>query len=309
VPYRLDLDEPVGVAVAATARDRVEHAIAQLRETATQDRVTAVHDARKDLKKLRSLLRLISSGVKRRERRRENTAFAEVGRSLSGARDADVMVEVVDDLAERGAGHVPEAAFAALRDALSNAARDARGSVDDGRLEAAAAELEAARERLAAWSLDALDDDALVAGMTRGYARGRAEFAIAASPDPTPGHLHEWRKRVKDLWYQQRLLRDAWPTVLRAQIGQLDTLAELLGDDHDLSVLRELLLDPDGPAARVAADLEPLIGVIDNRRAEILTGARSLGRRIYAEKPDAFERRHARYLAAARADRILAAPA
>jgi CHAD domain-containing protein len=304
VAYRLNLDEPIGAAVAATLDERVAHAVAQLRETAAQDRTSAIHDARKDLKKLRSLLRLIGPGVKRRERRRENTVFAEVGRSLSVARDADVMVEVVDDLAARATGQVPEATFVALRQALSDAAQDIQGAVDDATLEAAASELEAARERLSAWALDKLHDASLMEGMARGYARGRADLAVAQEPDPTAEHLHEWRKRVKDLWYQQRLLRDVWPDVMRAQIDELDQLAKLLGDDHDLFVLGELLRSGEGAAARVPADLDPLIAAIDLRRAGILTAARSIGRRVYAEKPEAFERRHAAYLAAARADRV-----
>jgi CHAD domain-containing protein len=309
VAYRLNLDQPIDAAVAATLDERLAHAIEQLRETAPEDRTTAIHDARKDLKKLRSLLRLIGPGVKRRERRRENTAFAEVGRSLSSARDADVMVEVVDDLTERAAGQVPEATFVALRQALRDAAQDIQGEVDEATLAAAAAELEAARVRLAAWSMDKLRDAALIEGMARGYARGRAELAVAQEPDPSAEHLHEWRKRVKDLWYQQRLLRDAWPGVLRAQIDELDQLATLLGDDHDLFVLGELLRSGEGAAARVPADLDPLIATIDARRAGILVEARSLGSRVYAEKPEAFERRHAAYLAAARADRAPTAPA
>jgi CHAD domain-containing protein len=309
VAYRLNLDEPIGAAVAATADERLEHAIEQLRGTAADDRTAAIHDARKDLKKLRSLLRLIGPGVKRRDRRRENTAFAEAGRSLAVARDADVMVELVDDLVVRGVGQVPESTFAALRQALCDAAQDARGEVDDATLDATATELEAARERIAGWPLEKLRDAALIEGMVRSYARGRAELAVALESDPSAEHLHEWRKRVKDLWYEQRLLRDAWPAVMRAQIDELDRLAKLLGDDHDLFGLRELLASGDGAAAHVPADLEPLIAYIDGRRADILAQARSTGNRVYADKPDAFERRHAAYLEAARADRVAPAPA
>jgi CHAD domain-containing protein len=204
---------------------------------------------------------------------------------------------------------VPEATFVALREALADVAQDAQGEVDETTLEHAAAELEAARERLAAWSLDTLRDASLIEGMGRSYARGRAEFAIAVEPDPSAEHLHEWRKRVKDVWYHQRLLRDVWPGVMKAQIDELDRLAELLGDDHDLFGLRELLASGEGAAAQVAADLEPLIASVDGLRADILAAARSLGSRIYAEKPEAFERRHAAYLAAARADRAPLAPA
>ena len=44
---------------------------------------------------------------------------------------------------------------------------------------------------------------------------------------------------MKDLWYQQRLLEDTWPGVMKAQAKEAKTLSKLLGEDHDLAVLSE----------------------------------------------------------------------
>ena len=93
--------------------------------------------------------------------------------------------------------------------------------------------------------LDRCDTDTLVAGSVRAYARGDKALAIAHD-DTTTEHLHEWRKRAKDLWYHQRLLRDAWPELFKAQADAADRLTKLLGDDHDLAQLAEHL--PDEPA-------------------------------------------------------------
>jgi CHAD domain-containing protein len=299
VSYRLELDDGVGEAIARVARERLDHAVAQLRETVADDRVSAIHDVRTDLKKLRALLRLVQPDLDRRVRRRENRRLAEVARALSGARDADVLVEVADELARRYPGHAPATTFEALRRRLSDAAQDARGDADDTVVATAADELQDVRDRLDQWPLEGLDDATLLIGLERTYARGRAAFAVA---EATPGahELHEWRKRVKDLWYQQRLLRDTWPKVMKAQIDELAELAELLGDDHDLAVLRELLDADRGAAAQTPADLEPVIAVIDRRRGDLLGAARALGRRVYAERPRRFARRHRAYLRAAR---------
>ena len=55
-------------------------------------------------------------------------------------------------------------------------------------------------------------------------ARGSSAHTAAAAAtsrrrraDPTVEALHEWRKRVKDLWYHHTLLRELWPPVMRGR--------------------------------------------------------------------------------------------
>jgi CHAD domain-containing protein len=105
---------------------------------------------------------------------------------------------------------------------------------------------------------------------------------------PTDEHLHEWRKRVKDLWYELRLIAEIGGPSLRGQAKDAHALADLLGDDHDLAVLRERLL---GPAGGVAADVDAVLGLLDHRREQLQAQAMALGERVYAERPKAFLRR------------------
>ena len=69
------------------------------------------------------------------QRKRENAALREAARSVSGARDAEVMVASVDDLSERFAGQLPATAFERVREHLE--ARRSPES-DDGSSSAAA---------------------------------------------------------------------------------------------------------------------------------------------------------------------------
>jgi CHAD domain-containing protein len=296
VSYRLSLDQAAPDAVRAVARERAEHALRALRQTAPEDPGTAVHDVRKDAKKLRALLRLLQPGIDRDQRREENRAIADVARSLSGARDADVLAKQAAELRERAAGQAPEAAFAAVHDALAQAAASGDGAVPS--IDAAIADLEALIDRIDHWPLEGVRRRTLVDGLERTYRRGRDELRQVRKH---PGHaeqLHAWRKRVKDLWYEQRLLRDAWPGILKAQAAELDELGELLGDDHDLSVLRDQLTSDDGVGAGLAVDLEPVVAAVDHRRAQLQERALAIGTRVYAEKPRAFARRHRAYLRA-----------
>jgi hypothetical protein len=83
------------------------------------------------------------------------------------------------------------------------------------------------------------------------------------------------------------------------QADEAHRLSELLGDDHDLWVLREALsaMEDDVPAG-----LDPLLGAVDHRRTELERAAILLGQRLYAEKPGAFVRRIHHYWKAWRAE-------
>jgi CHAD domain-containing protein len=288
--YRLKQSEPLPEAIARAARGRIDHAIDELRGKTDSPQVEAVHEARKDMKKLRALLRLTRGELGAQAFARENACFRDAARELAGARDRDVMLETLDGLTTLPAGEGWE-----LRK-LIQADRERNGGGGDR--EAAArsvAILKEARGRLGDWPLERDSFGALAKGLEKTYRRGRSDFE-AAMEQPTVESLHEWRKRVKDLWYHERLLKNAWPAVLEAQADEAHTLSDLLGDEHDMAVLAERL-DDDPPTKHADASL----GLIDERRAELLAQIRALGRRVYAEKPKAFARRIGRYVKAARA--------
>ncbi|MEA2126943.1 MAG: hypothetical protein QOI80_3725 [Solirubrobacteraceae bacterium] len=264
--FRLDLESDVPGAVRAVAVEELDDAIAQLR--AGRDPVTEVHEARKDLKKVRSLLRLVRDGMPKHERRRANGALRDIAASLAGTRDADVMAQTLASL-----GEPPPAGFTAT----------ARPEID---IATATAALEAERDAVAGWSLDGVDRAGLATGAAIAYARGRREYRRSRR-DATVEGLHEWRKRVKDLWYHARLLEAAWPEAFAAIADAAHSLSDLLGDDHDLGVLAE----------QVGHDEPELYLRCHRRRAELQDEAFDLGARLYVEKPRAFARRIASYLA------------
>jgi CHAD domain-containing protein len=295
--YRLKFDEPLATTLHRTAVELFDDAITVVTEDLDDDPVEAVHEVRKDLKKARSLLRLARPGIPRSAYRRENRYLRDTARAISAARDADVMVETVDALAERYAGRLPKRTFTTLRGRLAKQATGGALPGAEGLLEA----LQEARARVDGWGLDGCDEAALTAGAVRAYARGRAALA-AVGDDASAVRLHEWRKRVKDLWYHQRLLRNAWKGPLRALADESHRLADLLGDDHDLAVLADrLVASPELTAGSALLDREAILSLIAERRAELQAEARRLGRRVYAEKRKAHGRRMGRYLAAAHA--------
>jgi CHAD domain-containing protein len=285
--YRLWLSEPTADEVRRVAREQLEDAIAGLRDP-DGDRTTAVHEARKAVKKVRGMLRLVQPDLPRSAFRRENAALRDAGRLLSGARDADVMRAALAALRERHPDRVDATTGEALEEALAARAGAADGDGGDpaGAAEAAAGALGAILARVDGWPLDGAGAGTLRRGLQRTYARGTAARR-AAERDPSVEAFHDWRKRVKDLWYQERLLSDLWPAVLKAQAAESKRLSEHLGDDHDLAVLAGLLPDD-----------EALGRLVAERRAELQRDAASLGGRVYADRPKAVGRRVKRWTAA-----------
>jgi CHAD domain-containing protein len=288
--YRLDLGAPVPDALRAVLVARLEHAHDTLRDAEPDAAAKAIHGARKDIKKARALLRLARPGLPEEACRSENEALRDIARSLTAAREADVLTETFELVAARLVGRVPELELDALRVRVAELAASLRPTETDGAgaiPEQTVSALAAAATRARALELDHCDTDTLVAGSVRAYARGAKALTVARH-DTTAVNLHDWRKRAKDLWYHQRLLRDAWPELLKAQADAADRLTKLLGDDHDLSQLAEHL--PDEPDVAEA---------VTELRAEIQAESWGLGRRLHAEKPKAFGRRLAGYLAVA----------
>jgi len=292
--YRIDLEAPLAAELRRVAADQLGSAVAGLEAAGARGRAAAVHGARKSVKKTRALLRLARPGLPGDVYRDEQDALRAAGRLLSGARDADVLGATVDALAERFAGRLPVPQFNGLRRAVVTQAR--ADGAEDRSAEAIAA-LRAIAARLAALPLDDVDAAALRKGAVR-VQRAGAKRCTAARKAGGGDPLHELRKRAKDRWYHERLLRDGWPAIGKAYAGEADRLGELLGDEHDLAVLDERLARRGGEL-RTRADLDVVRALIAERRAELAAEALALGRRLYGEKPKACGRRLAAGLRAA----------
>lgn len=283
--YRLKRKEGAGAGMRRIATGRAARALERLRgvEPGDEEFASAVHGARKDMKKLRAVVRLLREELGADLYAAENGRYRDVARALSSSRDAQVEVETLDALDDRFPD-LPPAALDAWRGALERE-RERAAERDEAGVEEALALLEPAPQLIAEWPLEHDSWRLLDAGVLRAYERGRAAMAEAGKDGDAA--FHEWRKREKDLWYQLRLLVDAWPEVLGETVAQADLLAEALGDHHDLAVLRQDLCERRFECAWE----EALLAAIAARQEELAERAFALGALVYAEKPEAYRRR------------------
>ena len=111
--------------------------------------------------------------------------------------------------------------------------------------------------------------------------------------------FHNWRKRVKYLRYQLESIEMIWPEAIQAHAHRLDELGEVLGAEHDLSVLADVVL-ADPAACPDPQERTLLLAVIYQSRFELQTAVAPLGESLYAEEPEAFTDRIGAYWRASR---------
>jgi CHAD domain-containing protein len=285
--YRLRIDEPLPVGIKRIALEQVDRAIWQL-TTPRKDYDNAVHDARKCCKKTRAVLRLVRDEIGRDVYRRENALYRDAARELSALRSSAVMAETLDAMCERFSDELPSGAFSTTREGLMAKHRQAlRTAVKKGTLLTDVAEdMRKDRDRLLHLPLETEDFSTLRQGLRRVYRRGRRAMHISKG-EPTTANLHEWRKRVKYLRYQARILNPLEPVIIQALAADTDTLSDLLGLDHDLSELI-IVVQTTPQLTASKKELRSLLALIDRFRPELQADAFTLGARIYEEKPRAF---------------------
>ena len=266
----------------------------------------AVHTARKSTKKVRALLRLVRSEIGEKVYRFENQAMRDTARMLSGVRSAAVMVNALEDLELLYASLLADGTFEEAHERLE-ANRDrveTRAMEDPELVPRVVANLERAHSRYSSWPTDSHAREVYGTGIRDRYAsigpglkatyrRGRSEMVMAYR-NPTPGNFHLWRKRVKYLKHQMEIITPLWPEVVLGMVITLDRMAELLGEDHDLVELLDSLTDrPELCPNPMERSL--LRALAEQRRSDVQTASRILGRRIYAESPAGLKGRFGAY--------------
>ena len=281
--YRLKTGEGLAAGIRRIAREQLEGALCEI----AADEADAVHATRKHIKKTRAVLRLIREEIGPEIFKEENRCLREVARGFSGPRDARVQLQLLEKLREQAPqGPAFEQTAATLQEEIATHA----DSFGPQRREAEAI-LQRICDRLEGWPLDDLGIDDLCCALRYSYRRGRKCFRCVCA-EATPENFHSWRRRVKDFWYQARLLRNLNPAVMCGITQAAGTLGRKLGDLHDLAFFRIRLEVEPGICEEERSALLGLSGAGERELEEIVL---DLGARFFAEKSGAFERRLLRY--------------
>ena len=285
--FRLKLSEPLPDGLKRIFREQIDSALKLCRHPAKQRGVT-VHEVRKHLKKLRAGMRLAIPEIGKDQHAREDRCVRKVGRLVSDLRDAQVRLQTLLQLSDETANGPHDGPFPRLEELLS-LERESFSAAFAGWQKQAIPQLERVEAHLLKWPLDGLTWKQVCGAVCKIYRRGQRRLAKTID-DPKPERFHAWRKRVKDIWYQFRILQPLNRVVLTEMAHDAEVLGELLGREHDLAFLWARL-EKESSDEAVRDELSQLETLVRNRGKRLRGNALELGRRFYAEPPKAFAKR------------------
>jgi len=280
--FRLRDGQPIARELRRLAQEELRSARQDLRRSMPPED-TAIREARKSLKKVRAIAKLIGADDGR-GLGKDPKRLRKVSRTLAGVRDADARLEILTKLTERNPRVVDEHTFARLRRSLAAHKNESkRGAARRGAWRAVNRTLGKLRKGAGDWRPAHRRFRAIATGLEATHRRGRRLLARARKRQRAED-FHEWRKQVKALWYELRLIASADRSVAR-DVAALDRAAEWLGDDHNVVLLCDAL---DKDAA--ACDLQQLRAAAVRYQRELRRKAIAATRRIYARKSAAYVR-------------------
>jgi CHAD domain-containing protein len=244
----------------------------------------AIHEARKSIKKVRAVLRLLKKplgadyGV-------EDQRLRSAARGLSSLRDADATLETLRFLHGEYPTVITSSLIRRVGRGLQIRKQHARGQA--GPIIAHAKGTLARSKKSVPKHIGRIAQfKAVRSGAVRGYRKARtALHGLSVDSDATG--FHDWRKRVKDHWYHVRLF-EGLHTGPRTRVKTLERLEAWLGTDHDLAVLRAIMLN--GAARLGDARARTLVlGGITKSQVSLRRRALTLGHRTFNHAPTHFE--------------------
>jgi CHAD domain-containing protein len=304
MPFQIEAGETLREAILRTRNERLDKAITAL-QGKPQPSAEAIHEARKELKRLRSLIQLVRGSMDKVVRTRETQALRNAALALARSRDASALLDTVKQVfgtlsaEDRKSQRISPEGRQLLQQISDELRQHTDGGLDPMEIKAIIKLLRDMKRR--AWlPNEPLTEDwypVVGNGLRRTYRQGRELFAVFGSiglQNASDELWHETRKRAKALGYQLRFLRKVWPGALNAIAEQLEEVAERLGDDHDLALIRLRLVQaplPETDFDSFSLARQTLLRTIDRRRRRLQIEALRRSSLVYHEPPRRFVKR------------------
>ena len=285
--FELDHRTHIGRQLRKIARRQLRRTIQVLDVDGSGTFSGAVHESRKSVKKVRAVtafLRAAGARVPRKDRTRLKSA----ARTLSRVRDSAAIIDTLERVHHRYPRQLPQHTYRILRRGLV----DARDRVEarahrEGCVQDVARQLKKTRNAAGDWSAPSIDWPTAIELLTASYGESGKAMEHARSTGQSAA-VHGWRKTVKTLWYQLRLVKPL-TNRMSALVRDMRRLETALGDDHNLVILAATLRACPG-LKTMGAQIRQVDRLSVRMRKPLRRRAFSLGRRLHRRTPKEFRR-------------------
>lgn len=219
--------------IGATISDRLAACVGRLADPALSP-VMVVHEVRKELKRVRALLRLSGDVLATRQLEQR---CADAARQLAHLRDADAMAETLVRLRARADARHLKAIDALLRALAEERRANVAAGLPRPLADDVAETLRAVRADVGRLRFELMDAAALDDGLADAWGQTARGFRRVLE-NPVLPRFHDFRKVVKRELYQRELCGLPLDKQERATLKKL---ADVLGELQDLDVLRAKL--------------------------------------------------------------------
>jgi hypothetical protein len=271
------------------ATKQLAAAAAGLRDSDGADVAHAIADARRRVKKVRALLRLVrpalSSGV-----RPSGRYLRGIDRLLAPATDAASTAAALARLGGQYRAELPAEAWQSVLVHYTDGRPTGSAPRLDALRQSATDLLRAEIARLRSWQPEDAGFVAVAPGLIRSVRRAR-DAMVDVCARPTECRFHVWRQRVRDHLFHVRLLEGFGRQMLVARRHRLETLDGLLNECRETALARAAILDT---PALARSDAARMLRVLRRHEARCRLEARRVGEVLFAESPQRFVRRVAR---------------
>lgn len=293
MPYVFHKSESVTNAAQRVGRELLDETLKTIRDPkVTLD--VRTHEARKAIKKLRGMLRLVEPKSKRGPNERAiDKELRDTARKLAPFRDSDVMRAALQTAAKSSHGLIDDEVADKIHAYITDRT-PVETSMQAVSLALYATDVTSIADKLAASEILTRNLKALEASYLRTCNTAYTLLKKVLAGKATEEEFHEWRKFVKYHFYHTRLLAGIYGKPARKRANDANELEELLGQHHDLAVLSERIAANRRKIKKVC-DIDQLLIYLSERQDVLEERALKLGQSLFPKEATSAEELFLKY--------------
>ncbi len=250
----------------------------------------SVHELRKNIKKIRGILRLLRHEIGRDKYHELNDMYREIAQKVAVLRDDTSQIELLESMQKQvDDGKINRAMSKAIRQVERKRKDEFSEFYRRNRHYSVCYDILAVKEVVRELDFAGDPDYYILKSLKRIHKRARSAWEISGFLK-TDEIYHYWRKQVKYLMYQMMILNIAWPDYFKAYISELNKLSGLLGKLHDLNLFNEHI-NEEKLIVLKPHQKKSLLKYIYRKRSTLKKRIEQVGETLFSESSEAFSMR------------------